>query len=386
MRLALLCDDSSVAPWIEALVEDPLNEVTDAALLTPEAAQLCRRDSGIRVTSQWEDLLTRTSLDATIVGGSAPQTLDGIKQLAGAGQTLLFVPSFAQGSTFIYELSLIRDDNRVPIHPAVWHRCDPVLIQLREWIRQRTLGQVQLLQMHRTFPAKESSTSQVAQSAIDAELLLDFDLLRWLIGDYDQILALRTGATEAGVLTQSVKLSGRDLPEATWDGCAGKSRTCRLTVHTEKGPVVLEQGEETPEWVLTEPDGTRHTGNRQSAIREYLRRLQSSEPAPMDWSELVKAFETVDATHRSVRRRRVIELHFEPMSERAIFKTQMTAIGCSVLVGTFMLVLAYLAIASTIQLPTIVLFVLRTLVFLPLGIFLFLQILYPLTRPSDTEP
>jgi hypothetical protein len=107
---------------------------------------------------------------------------------------------------------------------------------------------------------------------------------------------------------------------------------------------------------------------------------------PMEWPELVKVFETADATHRSVKRRRTIDLHFEPMSERAIFKTQMTAMGCGVLIATFLLVLMYLAIASTIPLPHAALIVLRTLIFAPLGLFLLLQLLYPLTRPSESTP
>jgi myo-inositol 2-dehydrogenase/D-chiro-inositol 1-dehydrogenase len=99
----------------------------------------------------------------------------------------------------------------------------------------------------------------------------------------------------------------------------------------------------------------------------------------------VKCFETIDATHRSVRRRRTIELHFEPMSERAIFKTQMTAIGCALLVATFLLTLVYLGIASLIPLPGYALIGLRALVFGPLVLFLLAQILLPLTRPSSAE-
>ena len=383
MRLALLCDDASVVPWLDALAGDAVHELTLAATLNPAAGDLLRGRSGIRLTPHWEDLLHAGAFDAILVGGSEAHVLDAIKQLAGSGQMLLFIPSTGQGSTFIYELSLIRDDNRVPIHPAVWQRCDPALVRLRETLRSGALGSVHLLQIQREVTS-DGTSSMVPQSEIDAAMLLDFDLLRWLSGDYDQVTALRTGATEQGVRTQSVKLSGRGLPEATWDARAGKSASCRLTVQTEQGTAVLER-ELTRDWVLTEPDGTRHEGNQQAAVREFLRRLDS-EPGPaMEWQELVRAFETVDATHRSVKRRRTIDLHFEPMSERAIFKTQMTAIGCSVLVATFLLVLVYLAIASTVPVPPTVLVLLRTLIFAPLGLFLLAQTLYPLTRPSETD-
>lgn len=384
MRLALLCDDATVGPWLDALTNDESHELVIAATLNEAAAEMLRGRSGIRLTSHWEDLVGANRFDAVIVGGSDGPTLEAIKQLATSSQTLLFVPSAEQGSTFIYELSLIRDDNRVVICPAVWHRCDPALRRLRESIRDASIGQVQLVQLQREL-IQTGPSSTIAQQQVDAAMLLDFDLLRWLIGDFDQVTALRTGATEAGVMTQSVKLAGRGLPEGTWDVRAGKHSQCRATIHTDRGVTILERDPATSEWVVIDPQGTRNEGNRRQAVLDFLHQVETGGSPPIEWGELVKAFETIDATHRSVRRRRTIELHFEPMSERAIFKTQMTAIGCSVLIATFLLVLVYLAIASTVPLPPTVLLVLRTLIFAPLGLFLVLQLLYPLTRPSEAE-
>ena len=378
MRLALLCDDPAVLPWLDALSRESEHEVTWAATLTAGAAEILRGQSGIRLTQHWEDLLTGTQFDAILVGGSDPQLLDAIKQLASAGQVLLFLPNSRQGSTYIYELSLIRDDNRVPLYPACWHRCDPLLTRVKQSMRKQ---QVQLVQLQREIPGQGSLPLPV----IDDALLVDVDLLRWLTGDYNQVTALRTGANESGALTQSVKLAGRELPEATWDIRSGKSASCRLTIQSTQGQTLLEFDAVSREWILIGSDGTRESGNHREAVRLYLDQVSPGSPPPMEWPELVKAFETVDATHRSVARRRTIELHFEPMSERAMFKTQMTAIGCSVLVGTFLLVLMYLAVASTVPLPPQVLLVLRTLIFAPLGIFLLLQMLYPLTRPSESE-
>ena len=393
MRLALLCDDANVVLWLDAIADDPTHELSLAATLNPGMAELLRGRSGIRLTNHWEELLGSREIDAILVGGSDPQILDAIRQFAAASQPLLFLPQADQGSTYIYELSLVRDDNHVLICPAFWHHCDQALIRLREQIRSGSLGPPRLLQFDRIF--QDSGTSGLVSLArLDRAQLHDFDLLRWLVGDYDQVTALRTGATPDGVITQSVKLAGRQIPESTWSGIAGAADSCRITIHAENGRAQLEYGPGLNEWVLVEADGQRAVGSKQTAVRQFLDQLAKSLPAagsnprsnlPAEWPELVKAFETVDATHRSVTRRRTIELHFEPMSERAIFKTQMTAIGCGVLVGTFLLSLAYLAIASTIPLPHMILLILRSLVFAPLVIFLLLQILYPLARPSTNE-
>ena len=382
MRLALLCDDATVVPWLDAIANDPTHEVVLAVTLSPRCAEILRGRSGIRLTPHWEDLLAGKGFDTILVGGSDPTMLEAIKQLASAGQKLLFLLTIDQGSTFVYELSLIRDDNHVSIIPALWHRCDPALIRTRELIRTASLGRVQLLQFQREIV---SESSLVSQADINRALLADIDLLRWLVGDYDQVTALRTGASDAGVLTQSVKLAGKNLPEATWDARASKTSGIRLTIHAEQGIATIELDVQSREWVLTDSNGERLLGNRGAAIRSFLSQLDVGTAGPVEWQELVRGFETVDATGRSVARRRTIELHFEPMSERAIFKTQMTAIGCSVLIATLMLVMVYLAIASTLPLPPTILILLRTLVFAPLGIFLLLQLLYPLTRPSEGQ-
>ncbi|MBC8113952.1 MAG: hypothetical protein H7062_06220, partial [Candidatus Saccharimonas sp.] len=312
-----------------------------------------------------------------------------------AGQSILFLPQAAQGSTFLYEMGLIRDDNRVRLLPALVHRRDRALVRLRDVLRAGSLGTVQLIQFEREVNGP-SPTGALPQAVVNAALLPDLDLLRWLSGDYDQVTALRTGAANEAVLMQTVTLAGRGLPEATWHiQSTSDTEVSRLTIHAERGRAVVERDPVSNEWVLTEPGGAKVIGSRVAAARELLDEFAASltsDNTSAQWPELVKVFETLDATQRSVTRRRTIELHFEPMSERATFKTQMTAMGCGVLVTTLLLLLAYLAIASLVPLPGEVpdgweiarvgLHIARMLVFAPLAIFLVLQLLYPLTRAS----
>ena len=399
MRFALLCDDRLAKPIVDALARNAEgHRLTHAVLVTPQSDVLLHCVENVRFVDHWEDLLLAKEIDAVIVGGSDATILDGAKQLAAAGIPILFVPRADQGSTFAYELSLIRDDNHVSIWPLFWHRFDSAAIRLKQAIQNGELGRIQFLQLQRVV-SQSSPGIPISQSVVDEELLHDIDLPRWLIGDYDQVTALRTAATTEGVLMQSVILAGRSLPESNWsiNGDNGQSQW-KLTVRGEDRFAVLTRDELLRRWVcdfegvLTEGDERKTAGAALQAFASSVRQAESSagdtllEPtARGGWSELVKCFETVDATHRSVRRRRTIELHFEPMSERAIFKTQMTAIGCGLLVATFLMTLAYLGIASLVPLPTWALIGLRTLVFGPLVLFLCAQVLLPLTRPSSTE-
>ena len=398
MRLALLCDDPAVIPWLDAMADGSAHEVVVAATVSPRGSDLLRGRAGIRRTGQWEDLLIARDIDAVLVGGSDPALLEAVRQLATAGQPILVLPQAAQGSTYLYELNLIRDDNRVKLFPALLHRRDQALVRLRDLLRAGTFGKVQLIQFEREVNGP-STTGSLAQGVVNTALLPDIDLLRWLSGDYDQVTSLRTGSANEAVLMQTVTLAGRGLPEATWHiQSTSGAEVSRLTIHTERGRTVVDRDPVSNEWVLTESDGRKVVGDRVVAAHALLDEFEASltsDSSPVEWPELVKAFETLDATQRSVTRRRTIELHFEPMSERATFKTQMTAIGCGVLVATLLLLLVYLAIASLVPpspplgLPADgwepargLLYIARLFVFAPPTIFLVLQLLYPLTRPS----
>jgi hypothetical protein len=86
-----------------------------------------------------------------------------------------------------------------------------------------------------------------------------------------------------------------------------------------------------------------------------------------------------------VRRRRTIDVYFETPSERGIFKTQMTAVGCCLLVLTPAAVVVYLAVAAAVEFPPLLKECLVALLFLPLGVFLALQLLLFVSRPANRD-
>lgn len=396
MQFALFCTDRTANPIIDALKTNVDGHQISHIVQSPmPATHFAGERPSISPVDDWQDLLTASDVDAVLIGGTDQNILDGAKQLATAGLPILFVPDSAQGSTFIYEFSLIRDDNHVTLYPLYRHRFDTAANHLRDAIEYGQLGKIQFLQLRRQLNC-QSLNSGLEQSEIDSALLPDVDLLRWLIGDYDQVTALRTAAGNDRILMQNVVLAGRSLPQSNWSIEPGEQSKWELTVRGESGSARLYQDQQSSRWICEIGGGTVE-GNETATARALLdsfasavaddaiSRAEFQRPKTDHWGEVVKCFETVDATHRSVTRRRTIELHFEPMSERAIFKTQMTAIGCGVLMGTLFLLLCYLGIAMVIPLPRNVLIVLRALVFAPLVVFLVAQVMLPLTRPSSNE-
>jgi predicted dehydrogenase len=400
MRFALFCDDSRAKPLIDGVASGAGgHQLVCAVRITPQADLLLHGRAGVRFVDHWEDLLTAKDIDAVIVGGSDDSILEGAKQLATAGTPLLFLPRSDQQSTFIYELNLIRDDNHVVLWPIFWHRFDIAARRLKQAIDDGELGRIQFLELQRAVH-QSTPGAPITPTVVDNELLADVDVPRWLMGDYDQITCLQTAASEVGIQMQTVVLAGRSLPETNWSiNSTSGPDPWKLTVRGEKGIAVLKKCDASNAWIF-ERDGDRVEGDERDTVGNALTAFSLSmkkeqelagtttiqDPTPnRTWDDLVKCFETVDATHRSLKRRRTIELHFESMSERSIFKTQMTAIGCSLLMATFFLTLAYLGIASLIPLPSWALIGLRTLVFAPLILFLLAQLLLPLTRPSSAE-
>lgn len=325
MNFALLGDDVAAAPLIRAALA-ARHRFVRAAL----AERLIETHSEFAAIPKcsWEDLLIDSSVAAVLVAGDSDDVQIAAKQLASAGKPLLIVPRVAFGAACAYELSLIRDDSHVKLMPAFEHRLDPELIAFSKRLANRESGAIRRLQVDRVL-SSSSPSSLLTEHEIDAASLDDIDLLQWLGGRYDQVTAMRSGQTEHECSQATLTLAGAGLPDATWTARHGAADLWRLTVETEREPITLERA--------TNPKAPA------ALIAAFV-----AADSP-DWSDAVRVFDVLDAARRSLRRRRTIDLHFETLSERQQFKTQMTAIGCGMLMLTLVLMLALLGLGALLE-------------------------------------
>ena len=332
MNFALLGGDPAALPLLHAATEagQQLVRAVLAERLRSRSATLAAMPQ-----SRWEDLLTDGNVEAVIVAGDSEEIQTAAKQLASSGKPLLIVPKAEFGAACAYELSLIRDDSQVVLMPAFAHRHDADLLALSQRLRSGELGAVRRIQIEVELSA--SGDDLLAEGEIEAAAIPDIDLLRWLGGNYDQVTSLRSGQTEQGCSQATLTLAGAGLPDATWTARRGDAMSWRLVVETERGSEVL-------------------AFNAQSAALNASRLWQSFVAAcrgehavQSDWSDAVRVFDVLDAARRSLRRRRTIDLHFEALSERSQFKTQMTAIGCGLLILTLILMLGLLGLGSLLD-------------------------------------
>jgi hypothetical protein len=388
MNFGLLCDDPDAAELLAAIRRHPAHHLTRAVLVSPAADALLHGQPGMQILPDWENLLVERHVDAVIVGGQSPQVWDGARRLASEAIPLLVVPSLSNGAAVLYELSLIRDDRQGVIVPTWLSPYDLELRRLHYLVRSDERPAISYLQFERELGLGPGA--EVPQLALDEELLHAAALLRFVFGPADHVTALRTGGTPTGALIQSVVLGGPAIPETTWVVKSAERDLTRLTLHTDACPRVFERPAGSPHWIAVGPSGPADEEPAGAADRliaafaDICERAAHEVSGPptesADWKDVIHAAEIVDAAQRSLARRRTIELHHETLSERAIFKTQMAAMGCTVLMITLVLMLGYLAVASAFPLETQVLNILRLVVFAPIFVFLLLQFLLPLTR------
>jgi len=355
MKFALLGWNSQIAPLLRAISADSRHSFTIAAELPEESlGELLAAAPGIRVLQTWEELLVDTAADVTIVAGDSDSIQTGAKQLAVDGRSLALVPQASQGSAFIYELTLTHDDNRVRLAPVQHLPAHPLAAKLNDAIGRGELGQIMLLRIEHSFPAATQqagvSGSGLTRDEVDGAMFHDVSLLRFLGGNYNRITAVHSGSDTTGITQATVTLGGNELAEATWTARAGQ-RAWKLEVTGSAGSATLELDEafegslilntaDSESGAALQDDGSGIGARQLTALEESI------DDSAKYWAEMTRAFETVEATHTSLRRRRTIDLFFETTSERSIFKSQMTAVGCGLIMLTLFGLVAFLLLGA----------------------------------------
>lgn len=398
MRLALTGGDRVALSIARAAALHPDHWLTrqvaassaDSLPLAVAGAQRCR---------SWEDLLADPEVDAVIVGDAGAEARQAVRQLLQAGKIVLFSPELLESAEFFYELALAETESPGRLFPLLALRAHPLVHELGQVLAREELGELRHVRLERqiTASARAGASPLLSKSTVERALLHDADLLRALCGAYNQISASRAGDSAEGCSLATATLAGAGVPQVSWTAAAtATAEAWRLTLSGDAGSALLagdpqagrlslaieargerrefeERGDDPGEWLLEAFSQSRTEPSAGQAPQA---------DAGSYWNELARSVELVEAFERSVRRRRTIDVHFESPSERGMFKTQMTAVGCSLLVFTLMGVVVYLVAAAAIAMPVMLKRVLVGLIFAPLGVFLVAQLLLFVARPG----
>lgn len=388
MNFALLGDAPEIIPLVRAISAASDHALTAICCTAGLQDALGEVGSELKHYASIETLVRDASFDALIVAGENSEAMDAAKQVAEAGQSVLVLPSPGQDLGVIYELSLMQADAPIALFPIWPLRVHPLVVKLRKMLDEGELGPVQYLELEReiTPTATAAPLRWLTSEDIDRAFLADVDLLRDLGGDYNHVTSLRTGDEEQ-IASATTTLSSPQSPQATWTVKAGAEAKWKLTVAGMRATAVLT-GDPAASVLTLEIDGPELSLPEETAgndwgspMLEAFLTSTAGESGQAVWDDLQRGFEIMHATHRSLRRKRTVELFFEAHSERSNFKTQMTAAGCCLIMLTLFGMILVL-VGGQMGLSPMLMKIARFILFAPLGVFLLLQFLLLLAKPA----
>jgi hypothetical protein len=317
------------------------------------------RQAGHAVALGGAASIAPTDLGFAILGGSAAAVLQSARTV-GKQLPLLVVPRAASAAAIAYGLLPDAEDGR-RLRPAWVDRHAAAVREFLTRFARGEFGDLSLIRWERTEPAPTAAPGRLAVSVIDERFFEDVDLLRLLGGDYQRITAVPLALDGTHARQFSVTLGGDGLAESIWTIIPGGESRWTLTITGTRGAAVLQWSAGGP--VTLSINGiTRELPTQCDEVACVSSFAESPSPSSdqtaghnaeavpaSEWNDLVRAANLLEGLHRSIRRRRTIDLHFESTSERSQFKTQMTAVGCGVLTWAFFGTCLGLILGSTLD-------------------------------------
>lgn len=318
---------------------------------------------------RWESLLVESSLEGVFVVGQSTEIVAAAQHLAAAGLPLLVVMNITDDPAPLYDLTAIWQEGRTPVIPIFFTGLRRATLAAWQTFHASNLGDLLRIEVERQLPVGgnhgvPATASLVSTTETEQALLADLDLLRIVGAPFSQVTTIQSGRQPDGCAVATVTLGGDDLPDTTW--------TCRratdeghwtLRLIGTQGEVTLQAnpGRSTP----TELELTRQKAGEQletidaptlsdpvAELRDAIEQAREFAPDTEregSWLTAIRLGELIAATRRSLTRQRTITLHFDEVSERGQFKTQMTAIGCGVLLWTMFAVIGLLFVGTVLD-------------------------------------
>jgi hypothetical protein len=297
------------------------------------------------VADAWKLLVERSDIDAVLVDGDDPQTLQSARELAARGMPLVVRVRATLPPEYVAELSLYAAEAPDSVLPWFDHRHGLNGHQqwdsLKEWVASAPVGRIRGIQIDRDLCADAEFRSNVFLTSL---LLTDIDIMRMIGGDYSQVTLIRTGNSNDSFTGQTLQLAGHDRPDATCQyRRAAVPGGLRLRIDGTQSSAEVRAEDDDLVWSVggveversqpPEFDAAARSAEQQRLL-DHLDLLWTQPQETPRWNDLTRLFEIAEAMQRSLRRRRTIDLQFETTSERSQFKTHMATIGCGVILWT----------------------------------------------------
>lgn len=291
-----------------------------------------------------DDALAMAGVEAVLVGGDREVRIEWLRRVAAAGLPAICLHPPGDDSEAYYQVALSRTETGAVLVPDLPARLHPGAVALRRALENRELGVFREIRHESTAgPGDGDLTRQVFSRAVD--------LVRSLLGEVGAVTATGDPPGQRPDQRLVVQLRGPEARRAEVRIVAGPSEPSRVTVSGDQGSLTLEYHptltgqarltHRTPgsEAVVTECA----PWDPHAAILDVLAGSLQGQDARPNLLDGTRAMELAEATARSLRRGRTVDLHYDEISEANNFKSVMTSTGCMLLLGILVALPAALA-------------------------------------------
>lgn len=369
MHFAVVGDLAEAIFIIHAIHASDQHRLATCCVADGLAEEVAARSIPVSLASSPEGALLDEQAETVIVSYANSETsIHMARQVSQADRHVLVVPPLDASTAFSYELHLLLDESQYSIIPLSgrWY-LDPTSVERPLFVLDG------LRQITAEGKLPESSQSDAAQiHAIDAFCGCELA--------YDRITGMDLSGTDGNLLSRTVTLASANpeeasLPPASFLFKADSDQQSDVTLKFNSA-----SGESELATALPLPQHSLLAERSLGMVDRLASQLQNRAACEAGMAQFSNSLEISAGLAKSLRRRRTIDVYFDGISERGVFKTQMTAIGCGVLgYATFGLI-SYLIFAQLVAPPNWVLQVARGIWFAPLVIFLVAQLLLPIAR------
>lgn len=329
MNILILGEGPAEEAWAHALVDHPEHRLWAAC---PGLKAFPNLPGG----HDLDDALATAGVEAVIVGGDPEFRAEGLRRAAAAGLPVICLHPPGPNADPYYQIALSRQETGAVVVPDLPARLHPGVAALVSALQTGGLGAYRELRYE--FPVSSHTEDDLAGEHFPRVV----DVVRRLVGEIEATTATGDPPGERPTLSLVVQLRGPEGRRAEVKLVAGSSDSARLVLTGTEGTIALEHD---PSFLgASQLVSKRHGGpienreveawNPHTAILEVLTRAVKSIDTPHpNLLDGTRAMEVAEATARSLRRGRTVDMFYEEMSEAGNFKSVMTGVGCGMLVG-----------------------------------------------------
>ena len=363
MKFAIVGNNATAFDVLLEIVRSAEHQLLRCAV-SGELARAIGRDSvPVLLAASPEEALLAGDVDAVIVAiDDLDESLRIVRAATQADRHVFVIPPALCSPAYSFELHLILDESQSGITPLLPRMAISDIPQsgVDLGLDDQTTRQLST-DLFLTTDRPEDLNAAVYQG---------LDYLSASGFRFTQVTALESTAPDGSLLSRLITLSAATTAEAP---VPPGMLNIKPGSHLHQPTIVQVLQNDQMQQMIPVPSP--------ASVLDRLVTVCQSRELCGKWMEAFSVtLELREAVLKSLRRRRTVDVHFDSGSEKGVFKSQMTAMGCGVLIFMMLGMVAYLIVAQLVPLPDTVLHILRILWITPLVLFLLAQALLPLAR------